>query len=130
VCWVVAPSVSPKKLGDRVTTNRRDAIQLARLRRAGDLPPVYVPQGDDAAMRDLCRAREGFCRKIRFLGKIQKSGVRNAMTYRLPNSRKSNFATEPVFLHVLNNACQAMVSRSREVRGGIRYQCNASIGRS
>ena len=37
----------------------------------------------------------GFCRKIRFLGKIQKSGVRNAMTYRLPNSRKSNFATEP-----------------------------------
>src|SRR4029434_8148941 len=37
----------------------------------------------------------GFCRKIRFLGKIQKSGVRNSMTYRLPNSRKSNFATEP-----------------------------------
>jgi hypothetical protein len=36
----------------------------------------------------------GFCHKIRFLGKIQKSGVRNAMTYRLPNSRKSNFATE------------------------------------
>ena len=36
-----------------------------------------------------------FCRKIRFLGKIQKSGVRNSMTYRLPNSRKSNFATEP-----------------------------------
>jgi hypothetical protein len=37
----------------------------------------------------------GFCRKIRFLGKIQKSGVKNSMTYRLPNSRKSNFATEP-----------------------------------
>ena len=38
----------------------------------------------------------GFWRTIRFLGKIQKSGVRNAMTYRLPNSRKSNFATEPL----------------------------------
>jgi hypothetical protein len=40
----------------------------------------------------------GFCRKIRFLGKIQKSGVRNSMTYRLPNSRKSNFATEPIII--------------------------------
>jgi transposase len=58
VCCVVAPSVSPKKPGDRVTTNRRDAIQLARLMRSGDLPPVYVPPGDDAAIRDLCRARE------------------------------------------------------------------------
>jgi hypothetical protein len=36
-----------------------------------------------------------FCRKVRFLGKIQKSGIRNSMTYRLQNSRKSNFATEP-----------------------------------
>ncbi len=35
-----------------------------------------------------------FCRKVRFLGKIQKSGVRNSMAYRLPNARKSNFATE------------------------------------
>ena len=41
----------------------------------------------------------GFCRKVRFLGKIQKSGVRNSMTYRLPNSRKSNFATEPRSAH-------------------------------
>ena len=38
---------------------------------------------------------KGFCRKVRFLGKIQKSGIRNSMTYRLQNSRKSNFATEP-----------------------------------
>jgi transposase len=40
VCWVVAPSLMPKKAGDRVTTDRRDAIQLARLRRSGDLSPV------------------------------------------------------------------------------------------
>ena len=57
-CWVVAPSLIPKKPGDRVKTNRRDAIKLARLMRSGDLTPVYVPQGEDAAMRDLCRARE------------------------------------------------------------------------
>jgi transposase len=38
--WVVAPSLMPQKAGDRVTTDRRDAIPLARLRRSGDLPPV------------------------------------------------------------------------------------------
>jgi transposase len=40
VCWVVAPSLIPKKAGDRVKTDRRDAIQLARLMRSGDLSPV------------------------------------------------------------------------------------------
>src|SRR5215831_1175044 len=58
VCWVVAPSLIPKKPGDRVKTNRRDAIKLARLMRSGDLTPVYVPQVEDEAIRDLCRARE------------------------------------------------------------------------
>ena len=57
-CWVVAPSLLPKKPGDRVTTDRRDAMQLARLARSGDLTVVYVPQVDDDAMRDLTRARE------------------------------------------------------------------------
>ena len=58
VCWVVAPSLIPKKPGDRVKTNRRDAITLAPLMRSGNLTPVYVPTVDDEAMRDLCRARE------------------------------------------------------------------------
>lgn len=58
VCWVVAPSLMPKKAGDRVKTDRRDAMQLARLRRSGDLTPVYVPAVDDEAIRDLRRARE------------------------------------------------------------------------
>jgi len=57
-CWVVAPSLIPKKPGDRVKTDRRDAMQLARLARSGDLSPVYVPQVDDEAIRDLTRARE------------------------------------------------------------------------
>jgi transposase len=54
----VAPSLIPKKAGDRGTTDRRDAVHLARLRRAGALSPVEVPQVEDAAMRDLRRARE------------------------------------------------------------------------
>jgi transposase len=58
VCWVVAPSLIPKKAGDRVKTDRRDAVPLARLRRSGDLTPVYVPAVEDEAIRDLSRARE------------------------------------------------------------------------
>jgi transposase len=65
VCWVVAPSLIPKKPGDRVKTNRRDAITLARLRRSGDLTPVYVPQVEDEAIRDLCRAREETLRALK-----------------------------------------------------------------
>jgi transposase len=65
VCWVVAPSLIPKKPGDRVKTNRRDAIKLARLMRSGDLTPVYVPTVDDEAIRDLCRAREDALRDLK-----------------------------------------------------------------
>jgi transposase len=57
-CWVVAPSLVPKKAGDRGKTDRRDAMQLARLARSGDLTVVYVPKVDDEAIRDLTRARE------------------------------------------------------------------------
>jgi transposase len=55
----------PKKPGDRVTTNRRDAIKLARLMRSGDLTPVYVPKVEDEAIRDLCRAREDAIRDLK-----------------------------------------------------------------
>jgi transposase len=65
VCWVVAPSLIPKKAGDRVQTDRRDAMQLARLMRSGDLTPVYVPAVDDAAIRDLSRAREDTLRDLK-----------------------------------------------------------------
>jgi len=58
ICWVVAPSLTPKKPGDRVKTDRRDAVQLARLMRSGYLTPVYVPEVEDEAIRDLARARE------------------------------------------------------------------------
>jgi len=65
VCWVVAPALIPKKPGDRVKTDRRDAMQLARLMRSGDLTPVYVPAVDDEAMRDLSRAREDTLRDLK-----------------------------------------------------------------
>jgi transposase len=65
VCWVVAPSLTPKKPGDRVKTDRRDAVQLARLMRSGDLTPVYVPEVEDEAVRDLARAREDAIRDLK-----------------------------------------------------------------
>ena len=57
-CVVVAPSLIPKKAGDHVKTNRRDAEGLARLLRAGELTAVWVPDERHEAMRDLSRARE------------------------------------------------------------------------
>jgi transposase len=56
-CVVAAPSLIPKKPGDRVKTNRRDALNLAKLLRAGELTAVWVPDDRHEAMRDLVRAR-------------------------------------------------------------------------
>jgi transposase len=56
-CEVVAPTLVPVKSGDRVKTDRRDAEKLARSYRAGDLTPVWVPDGAHEALRDLVRAR-------------------------------------------------------------------------
>jgi transposase len=57
-CQVVAPSLIPKKAGDRVKTDRRDSMSLARQHRAGELTSVWIPDGLQEALRDLTRARE------------------------------------------------------------------------
>lgn len=57
-CKVVAPTLVPVKAGDRVKTDRRDALKLARNYRAGELTPVWVPDAAHEALRDLVRARE------------------------------------------------------------------------
>jgi transposase len=57
-CQVVAPSLIPKKAGERVKTDRRDALKLARLLRSDDLTAVWVPDVEQEAMRDLTRARD------------------------------------------------------------------------
>jgi transposase len=58
VCVVVAPSLVPTKPGDRVKTDRRDALKLARLLRSGDLTAVWIPDAAHEAFRDLTRARQ------------------------------------------------------------------------
>lgn len=57
-CGVAAPSLTPRKPGDRVKTNRRDAQKLARMLRAGELTLITVPTAAQESMRDLVRARE------------------------------------------------------------------------
>lgn len=81
VCQVVAPSLIPKKPGDRVKTDRRDSLNLARLHRAGELTAVWVPDGAQEALRDLTRAREDMKHiqrqaKQRLLGFLLRHGKR------------------------------------------------------
>jgi transposase len=64
-CAVVAPSLIPQRPRDRVKTNRRDAASLAKLHRAGELTPVWVPDVGHEAIRELVRAREGAMEALR-----------------------------------------------------------------
>jgi len=57
-CSVVAPSMVPRRSGDRIKTDRRDAINLVRLFRAGELTCIYIPTEEDEAIRDLTRCRD------------------------------------------------------------------------
>jgi transposase len=82
VCWVVAPSLSPKKAGARVQTDRRDAQPWARLMRSGALTPVYVPTVEDEASRDRCRAREDTSRDLKAAKfRLHAVGLRHDMRY-------------------------------------------------
>src|SRR6266849_2895664 len=64
-CTVAAPSLIPRKPGNRVKTNRRDALSLVKLLRAGELTAVWVPDRHHEAMRDLTRAREAAVMDLR-----------------------------------------------------------------
>lgn len=64
-CVVVAPSLIPRKPGDRIKTDRRDAINLAKLHRAGELTSVWIPDPSHEAIRDLVRARLAAVRVLR-----------------------------------------------------------------
>ena len=78
-CTVIAPSLIPTKSGDQVKTDKKDAIKLARLHRAGELVSVFIPDETDEAVRDLCRARVDAIddrrrAKTRLLGMLRRLG--------------------------------------------------------
>ena len=66
-CSVIAPSLIPKRPGEHVKTNRRDAVTLARLHRAGELTTIWVPDLGHEAIRDLVRARESHASSVEML---------------------------------------------------------------
>jgi transposase len=80
-CQVVAPSLIPKKTGDRVKTDRRDSLMLARLHRAGELTAVWVPDGAQEALRDLTRARED-------LKHLQRQAKQRLLAFLLRHGRR------------------------------------------
>jgi len=80
-CLVVAPSLIPKKAGDRVKTDRRDSLSLARLHRAGELTAVWVPDGAQEALRDLTRARED-------MKHLQRQSKQRLLAFLLRHSRR------------------------------------------
>jgi transposase len=84
-CVVVAPSLIPRRPGDRIKTDRRDAINLAKLHRAGELTAVWVPDQAHEAIRDLVRARLAAVRTLR-QARQQLSGflLRHGHHYRRP----------------------------------------------
>jgi transposase len=65
VCEVVSPAHTPRRAGDHINTDRRDAVMLARLSRAGELTTVWVPDPAHEAMRDLIRSREIASKDVR-----------------------------------------------------------------
>ena len=81
-CMVVSPSMTPRRAGDRVKTDRRDAMALARLARAQELEPIYVPDARDEAVRDLVRAREdAVCMQRQARQRLQALLLRNEIRY-------------------------------------------------
>jgi transposase len=57
-CYVIAPSLISKQSGEKIKTDKRDALKLTKLLKSEDLTPIYVPEPADEAVRDLSRARE------------------------------------------------------------------------
>lgn len=87
-CEVVAPSMTPRRAGERIKTDRRDALMLARLHRAGELHGVWVPDEEQESIRDLTRAREDM--KALELRSRQRLGaflLRHGLVYREGKSR-------------------------------------------
>ena len=103
-CYVVAPSLIPTKPGDKVKTDKRDALKLVKLLKSEDLTPIYVPESEDEAIRDLSRARETAMKDLKD-AKYQLKGffLRNNITCEVKDNwtkQHLRWLTELVLPHV------------------------------
>jgi len=89
-CAVTGPAQIPKKPGDRVKTDRRDALQLARLDRAGELDAIWVPGEHHEAIRDLVRAREQAVQDLRRARqRVSSFLLRHGRSYAAPTMKRT-----------------------------------------
>lgn len=132
-CILVAPSKIPRPPGDRVKTNRRDADQLARLHRAGELTAIHVPDPQDEAVRDLLRARDQVRRQqhrarqqlkmfllrhhVRYAGKTAwtPAHLRYLATIKMPFAEQQFVFQE--MLHVITEAGQRLERYEKQLPG-------------
>jgi transposase len=122
-CIVVAPSLIPRKPGERIKTDRRDAINLAKLHRAGELTPVWVPDAAHEAIRDLVRARLAAVRTLRqarqqLSGFLLRHGHHyNRTAWTLMHRRwLAGLSFEQAVHHIVLEDCVAAVEAATERR--------------
>lgn len=133
-CAVVAPSLIPRKPGDRIKTDRRDAINLAKLHRAGELTPVWVPDRAHEAIRDLVRARLAAVRALR-QARQQLSGflLRHGHHYHRPawtmGHRRwlAELRFEQAIHHIVLEDCVAAVEAATARRDRLELQLEAVL---
>jgi transposase len=133
-CVVVAPSLIPRRPGDRIKTDRRDAIHLARLHRAGELTAVWVPDQTHEAIRDLVRARLAAVRTLR-QARQQLSGflLRHGRHYHRPawtllhRRWLAGLKFEQPVHHIVLEDCIAAVEAAAARRDRLEVQITAAL---
>lgn len=133
-CVVVAPSLVPRKPGERIKTDRRDAIILAKLHRAGELTPVWVPDPAHEAIRDLVRARQAAVRSLRH-ARQQLSGflLRHGQHYHRPawtllhRRWLAGLKFEQAIHHIVLEDCIAAVEAAAARRDRLEAHIEAAI---
>ena len=134
-CEVVAPSLIPKKASDRVKTDRRDADQLARLHRAGELTTIHVPDQEDEAVRDLIRARfaaltdqrqarnrlKGFLLRLgfRYTGKSSWNDAHQRYLSGLVMPQAPQQIAFQEYIHAINDATDRLARLTRAVEDAL-----------
>ena len=134
-CTVVAPSLIPSKAGDQVKTDKRDAIKLVRLLRAGELTAVHIPDETDEAIRDLCRARVDAMddlrrAKNRLLAMLRRLGFRYTGKTHWTEAHKRYlrdlrlpFACHRVIMEELVGQIDQLVARIERLEGHMELMC-------
>jgi transposase len=133
-CVVVAPSLIPRRPGDRIKTDRRDSINLAKLHRAGELTPVWVPDQPHEAIRDLVRARLAAVRTLR-TARQQLSGflLRHGHHYNRPawtlmhRRWLASLRFDQALHHIVLEDCLAAVEAATERRDRLEAHIVAAL---